>query len=214
MQASEKPQFAQRVGQVLGFYGQPFNHFAVAMWWQACQEFELDQVAAALARHIADPERGTVAPMPADVVRCLQGTHSERSLLAWSKVLSAMQRVGAYSSVAFDDAAIHAAIDDLGGWPQLCREPLEVLAQTQRRFCHAYQVHVKAGVLVYPGLLLGESDSENQIKGRPVAPPVLVGDPVRAQHIVDEGARVALVAMVVHRPAAVEVLPEMKARAA
>lgn len=214
MQASEKPQFAQKVSQILGFYGQPLSHFAVAMWWQACEAFELGQVATALTQHIADPDCGHVPPMPADVVRRLQGTYADRSLLAWGKVLGAMQRVGAYSSVAFDDAAIHAAIDDLGGWPQMCREPLDVLAQTQRRFCQAYQVHARADMLVYPALLLGESDGENRVKGRAMAPPVLIGDSARAQHVMDAGAHAVRIPMTVHRPAALECLPVMDARAA
>jgi hypothetical protein len=52
-------------------------------------------------------------PKPADIVRNLQGTASDRSLIAWGKLLEAMRRVGAYRSVAFDDGAIHAAVEDM-----------------------------------------------------------------------------------------------------
>ena len=49
----------------------------------------------------------------------LDGTVTDRAALAWGKVLEAMSSVGAYSDVVFDDPAIHAAIEDCGGWVKI-----------------------------------------------------------------------------------------------
>ena len=52
-----------------------------------------------------------------------------------------MQRVGAYRSVAFDDGAIHAAIEDMGGWPAVCRGKADELPFLQKRFTDLHRAY-------------------------------------------------------------------------
>ena len=99
----------------------PVSEFTLQVWCQACQPFTLEQISKAMTAHAVDPERGQFAPKVADVIRILQGTYTDRAQLAWGKALEAMSSVGAYSDVIFDDPAIHAVIEDLGGWPKVCR---------------------------------------------------------------------------------------------
>jgi hypothetical protein len=195
MRASDRKAFSELLTDALAFYGQATSKFAMDVWWQACQGFELEQVSKALTAHAMDPERGHFAPKPADIVRQLQGTQTDRSLLAWGKLLEAMQRVGAYTSVAFDDAAIHAAVEDLGGWQKICREPLNDLPHLQRRFCEAHRVHSRNPHLVYPPRLIGQHEGENRTKGKPVAQPVLIGDPRAAQRVMAGGSNAPRVPM-------------------
>lgn len=183
MAPHDKPAFVALLTQAIGFYSQAVSPFAVGVWWQACEAFELEQVAKALTAHALDPDRGQFAPKPADLVRVLRGTLADRSLIAWGKVLDAMQRVGAYRTVVFDDGAIHAAISDMGGWPAICRGNVDEMAFTQKRFCDLHRAYSARPDAAYPAQLLGEHAMANRLAGHGAEAPMLVGDAQRAQTV-------------------------------
>jgi Domain of unknown function (DUF6475) len=173
---ADRVPFAALLSQALGFYRQDVSEFALGVWWSACQPFALEQVRKALTAHAMDAEHGRFAPKPADLVRVLAGTHTDRALLAWSAAHTAMSSVGAYASVDFGDAATHAAIADIGGWPSMCRSTLDELPHLQRRFCEAYRAYSRrAGEFEAPRYLAGEHEVHNRALGFEVKPPVVVG---------------------------------------
>lgn len=188
MTPNDFPQFSELLSNVLAFHRQDMSKFALGVWWQACQPFTLEQVAKALTAHALDPELGKFPPKPSDLMRLLQGTHTDRSLIAWGKVMEAMQRVGGYTSVGFDDPAIHAAIEDMGGWPLLCQGELADLPFLQKRFCDAHKTYASRKGLPYPPVLIGRAEAQNRTAGRRSTPPVLIGDPVKAQAVIAGGA--------------------------
>lgn len=188
MRVADKPAFAALLTDAMAFYRQDVSAFALSVWWAACESFDLDQVRKALTAHAMDAERGQFAPKPADLVRQLAGTSTDRSLMAWSKVHQAMQRVGAYNSVVFDDPAIHAAIDDAGGWPAVCCSLVDALPFVQRRFCDAHRAYSLRPGAPYPPRLLGIHEQANRLEGRDVQLPVLIGDPSRCLAVEAGGA--------------------------
>ncbi|MGE5452448.1 MAG: DUF6475 domain-containing protein [Acidobacteriota bacterium] len=188
MQQQDKPKFLTLITDVMAFYKQDVSKFALEVWWEACKGFEFEQASKAMTMHATDAERGQFAPKPADVIRLLQGTKTDRSRLAWSKVMDAMQRVGAYQSVAFDDPIIHAVIEDLGGWMKLCRSDMSELSFSEHRFCESYRAYVGRPDMVYPAKLLGQHEIDNKQAGRKVAPPVLIGNPQQAEKVLRLGS--------------------------
>lgn len=194
MQRSEMPEFQSLLTQVLAFYRQDASKFAIAVWWEACKAMTLDQVRQAMTAHAMDPERGQFAPKPADLVRMTHGTAADRSLIAWGKVLQAMQRAGAYASVVFDDPAIHLAITDMGGWPKVCRSELDELQHVERRFCAAHRAYAARTDTPWPPKMLGVHEQDNQVAGRELAPPLLIGDERRCREVLARGSgqRVAI----------------------
>jgi hypothetical protein len=188
MTPNDRTAFADLITGALAFWRQSVSPFSLSVWWQACSPFELEQVAKALTAHAIDADRGRFAPMPADIVRQLQGTQVDRSLLAWGKVYDAIRAVGAYRSVAFDDPAIHAAVEDMGGWPTLCRSQVDELPHMQRRFCDLHRAYSARGEPDrYPPRLVGEHEAANERAGKAVEPPVLVGDPALAERVMRGG---------------------------
>lgn len=188
MKPQDRAAFAAYMTDVLAFHKQDATKFALNVWWQACQPFDIEQVQKALSAHTMDPDRGQFPPMPADIVRRLMGTTKDRALIAWGKALDAMQRVGAYQSVVFDDPVIHAVIEDLGGWIKVCRGELGDLGYTEHRFCESYRAYASRPVPTeYPALLVGCHELDNRTAGRRVAPPVLVGDPAKAADVLRLG---------------------------
>lgn len=179
MTDQDRPAFASLVSDALAFYRQPTSDFTLGVWWAACQPFDLDQLRKALTAHALDPDRGQFAPKPADLVRVLHGTSTDRALLAWSAVHGAMGSAGAYASVDFGDAATHAAIVDIGGWTAICRSTLDELPHLQRRFCESYRAYAKRpGEFEAPAYLAGEHEVSNRALGHAVRMPVLIGQRV------------------------------------
>lgn len=194
MTDTDEPAFIELLTDALAFYGQAPSPFALSVWWQACERFDLQQVARALTAHAMDPERGQFAPRPADLVRVLHGTHGDRALIAWGRVYRAIGTQGAYTSVVFDEPAIHAAVQDLGGWVTVCRSTVDELPFLQRRFCDAYRAYSARGCAVWPAVLIGEHEAANRLQGRTVRPPALLGDEAACRRVLagpDERLQVA-----------------------
>jgi hypothetical protein len=191
MKATDQQQFADILRDVMAFYKQDVTPFALSVWWQACQRFDLDQVRKALTQHAMDAERGVFPPKPADLVRKLEGTATDRAMLAWGKAFDAMQRVGAYSDVVFDDPAIHAAIEDLGGWPKVCRSETKDLSFLQHRFCESHRAYTDRETFDYPRLLVGDRSPDEMYAKKGLKPPkpAVIGETEKAR-LVYKGGKV------------------------
>lgn len=189
MRLADHSEFSALLTDALAFYRQDVSRFALDVWWAACERFDIEQVRAALTAHAMDPERGQFPPKPADVVRHLAGTATDRAMLAWGKVHGAMSDVGAYRDVVFDDPAIHAVIEDLGGWPKVCRGDLKELSYLQHRFTEAYRAYAGRGEFEFPRVLVGDRapDEAFERKGLNPPKPACVGDPERAARVYGRG---------------------------
>jgi hypothetical protein len=193
MNPSQKAEFGKLITDVLAYYRQDASAFTLSLWWQACQGFDMEQVSKALSAHAMDAERGVYAPKVADVVRVLAGTTTDRAALAWGKVLGAMGAVGAYSDVVFDDPAIHAAIEDCGGWVKVCRGELAELSYLQHRFCQAHKAYTGRGTFDFQRRLIGDRSPDNEYtnKGLPLPKPAIVGDKEKARLVYESGSAAA-----------------------
>ncbi len=189
MQQNDFSAFRDMLTDVMAYYRQDVSRFVLDLWWNACKPFDLQQIGKAMQRHATDPEHGQFAPKVADMVRILQGTTTDRASLAWGKVLEAMSAVGAYTDVVFDDPAIHAAADDMGGWPKMCRTELKELGLLQHRFMQSYRAYVERGQFDYPKRLAGDRspDSEYEKAGLPLPRAATIGNKERARLVYQGG---------------------------
>lgn len=213
MQHGDRKAFGTLLADAMAFYGQELSVFAIEVWWQACAKFSFEQVSKAFTRHAMDPERGQFAPRPADIIRMLDGTATDRAMMAWGKLHDAMGRVGAYTDVVFDDPAIHAAVDDMGGWPKLCRTELSELSYLQHRFTETYRAYVGRGeAFAYPRRLVGDRapDDVYAMRGLPPPKPAVIGDLVRAREVYRLGGTRGKSSAVMHQALeAVEAGPKL-----
>lgn len=201
MLPTDTPALVQMITDVLAYYRQPVSEFTLRVWCQASQPFTLEQVSKALTAHATDPEHGQFAPKVADLVRILSGTHTDRAQLAWGQTLEAMSSVGAYTDVVFDDPATLAAIEDLGGWPKVCRTEMKELGYLQHRFCQLHQAYTGRGTFAYPRRLMGDRspDHEYEKKGLALPRPALIGDPERCKAVY-QGGNVAGKTAITYQP--------------
>lgn len=178
------------LADALSYWRVDLSWFSLSVWQQACEPFTLEQVRKAFTAHATDPQRGMFAPKVADIVRALQGTHGDRSLIAWGKTLEAMSRVGAWRDVVFDDPVIHAVVQDLGGWVKLCRMPSQDIGYVQHRFCQAYQAYASVEHLTYPAVLAGDCSPSGDYRryGLPEPQAVHIGDRTQTARVLAGGS--------------------------
>ena len=198
MTDEDKRDFWTLVKGVHSFYSQDVSEFAAQIWWNAMRGYSIEQVRKAFNAHAADPKSGAFMPKPADLIRVLDGTQDDRSALAWSKVFGAIQRVGSYQTVVFDEGAIHAAIEDLGGWPKVCATKMDELPFVEKRFCAAYRAHLKA-CSQYPARLVGIVDQTNSARGHGLQDPVLIGNASAARQVLSVGSCTQAQPMTLHK---------------
>lgn len=189
MQINELSKFKDLLTDVLAYYGKDCSKFTLDVWWEALSRIDYEQIERALRKHATDPERGQFAPKVADMVRALQGTSTDRAAMAWGKVYEAMGSVGAYSDVVFDDPAIHAVIEDLGGWPKVCRSDLSEISYLQHRFQEAHRAYTSRGQFEFQRRLTGDRspDHEYERYGRSLPRPYLIGDQEKAKEVLRLG---------------------------
>lgn len=182
--------FAKALSALAEYYGRELSEGVIALYWQGLQQYPIDEIEAAIGRHLQNPDSGQWMPKIADIVRAIDGTTQSAAALAWAKVMRAVGAVGQWESVGFDDPVIHLTIDDLGGWPKLCQTTESELPFLQKRFETTYRAYRSRGADLppHPRYLAGVSEMQNAAEGYRADPPRLVGDLEQAQLVYRGGS--------------------------
>ena len=187
MNTPNLPEFTKLMTGLCLLYNKPANEILIELYWRALEPFEFPLVKAALLVHLNNPDTGQFMPKPADVVRYLQGSSQTQALKAWTKVAQAIRSVGGYTSVVFDDALIHAVIEDMGGWIALCQTLLKDFPFRAHEFAKRYAAYVLHPPLRHPRQLLGLEEQQNHTRGHAVRPPLLIGNAQEALRVLTLG---------------------------
>ena len=193
MQTHDLGQFAGLLAELSELYGRCISSGLTEIYWKALEMFEWVDVKAAFEAHARNPDCGQFFPKPADIVRFIEGNGETRALKAWAIVEKALQCVGVYQSVVFDDCLIHAVIEDMGGWVKLCTLTNDDLPFRAREFQKRYMGFVIKKPLRYPQCLYGLAACENAKNGYIVAPPLLIGEALIAEQVMLNGGGVPLI---------------------
>ena len=189
MTEADKPSFFELLGDVYAFYRRDFSRFAGTVWWTAMAPFDLGAVRDAIGRHSLNPDTGHYLPMPADVVKMLEGSTLDSALSAWSKVDSAVRCVGTWVTVAFDDALIHRVVQEMGGWVALGQKTEAEWPFVAKEFQNRYRGYrARKEHPAYPPTLVGLADAQNRREGMECQSPVLIGNRSIASSVVAGGA--------------------------
>lgn len=192
MEDTDRKRFAELMGGLAQTFAADISARDMENYWRLLRSYSLNQVEQAIIGYCVSPEGHKFMPKPGEIIGALQGKRNEQSLLAWVKVTKAMRQVGAYKTVIFDDAIIHAVVADLGGWVRLCHLSDRELAFQQREFERLYACYIQQPVRHYPRQLSGITDSVNAASGYAIQrPPVLLGDTARAALVYQNGQETA-----------------------
>ena len=172
-------------------YGQTLSAQGVALRFKLLEQFSLPEVEKA-ALSIMASRKYTSMPVPADFLEHINGGAAEdKAEVEAGKVLSAIGRYGAYSSVVFDDAVTQAVIvQSYGGWPKLCADcgVEESEHWFRKNFAKTWAAYARQGVKC-TGHLPGIIEVSNHSNGFSefIDPPKLIGDPAKARAVLEAG---------------------------
>jgi hypothetical protein len=182
----QKNDFLHAFNMLADCYGKTFSETVGEMYWKSLNRFDLASIEFALYKHLHDPETRNRMPLPADVIRHLEGS-AQKASAAWQRVVRVIKYIGAYHTVVFDDVLIHAAIDDLGGWIALCKRFESELGEKAREFEQRYAFYCIYSPKNYPRALIGIHDHQNSVYGFDRELPVYVGDIEKAKQVYAQG---------------------------
>lgn len=187
MTPNEQAEFAKIMLICAEKYKRTFSHAFVELYWHSLKAFPLSDIKRAFKAHFNNPDNGHFLPHQSDILRILQGDSETQALFAWSKVMSAMAKVGCYQSIVFDDLLIHAVIYDMGGWIHLCRFTAKALTFSGYEFQKRYGSYLLRRPTQYPNHLIGIIEHQNQQYGYPPPALQLFGDRQAATLTYSEG---------------------------
>lgn len=188
MEPQDRKRFALCLLAMAEIYGKQVSEAVSAVWWNALKTWDIQAVEEAFAKHTQSPDNGQFMPKPADIIRMLAGTSTDASMVAWAKVDKAIRTVGTYASVVFDDPLIHRVVHDMGGWIGLGQKDNEEWPFIANEFRTRYQGYRSRGETPdYLPTLIGLTDAHNIKQGFRPTTPVMIGDPAKAQNVLDSG---------------------------
>lgn len=207
MHSDDKAQFADLMADAMAYYGKDVSSFMLDIFWDGLKRFDFADVSRAFSAHAQNPDNGQFAPKLADIVRMLEGTTQSQGMQAWSKVQAAIGSVGRMQSVVFDDPLIHVAITEMGGWYALACCMEAELPFKAREFEKRYQAYRSRRELPdFQPVLIGGHESDNRLNGFPDrTKPVLIGNPEKAQRVLERGKCGAVIQITNGRAAAAKV---------
>lgn len=176
--------FGRILSQTYDLYGKTFSEDTLLLWFNVLKEYEFAAVSQALSKCIKSPDHGQFLPKPADVVRMMGGTSSDKALLAWEKVDRAVRTVGTYKDVVYDDAVIHKVIQDMGGWIMLGQKSESEWPFVAKEFENRYRSCAYSGKQFdYLPVMVGSINAYNDREGYKKEPIVFIGDREKAKAV-------------------------------
>jgi hypothetical protein len=176
MEADDVKEFTLMMMGIGEIYRSTISKFLTDIYWKSLKHFEWQDVERAFNAHIHNPDCGQFFPKPADIVRFIEGSGETRALQAWSKIEQAIQQIGGYQSVVFDDPFIHAVLENMGGWTKLCSVSFDELPFRCNEFQKRYLGFVQKKPERHPKHLAGIIELENSKNNFPIPAPLLLGD--------------------------------------
>lgn len=189
MENKDKKEFFGILGATGVMYDKALPEQALELYFSSLKDLSLDQVKAAISRHVNHPEKGQFFPKPADIRFQLQGNADTRALLAWTELERAIDRYWPYESVVFDDPIIHAVLTDMGGWAGIGDRERKDWPFVQKEFERRYQGYVGGPAFRFPGHLAGLCERVNERGGYEIPPPKLIGDEQKALQVMRGGEK-------------------------
>lgn len=170
-------------------YGQTLSARGVALRFKLLEQFRLPEVEKAVLSIMAT-RKYTSMPVPADFLEHIGGGSAEdKAEVEAGKVLDAIGRHGAYSSVVFDDAVTQAVIvQAYGGWVKLCQTCGVEESENwfRKNFAKTWAAYSRQGAKQsghLPGII--EITNFSNDYHEHIDPPKLIGDPAKARAVLD-----------------------------
>lgn len=168
MESIDQERFKIILAGVCEIYSKRISPQLIQMYWQSLKPVTIDQFDSAVQKHMLDPKNGRFFPIPADIMRNIDGqqqTTEDRAMLAWMEVERSISRIGAYGSINLEDKQALMAIKNMGSWQQLCHTDRDKLGFKRQEFMANYKALENTPIESLPNSLAGIEELSNQRLG-------------------------------------------------
>lgn len=188
MTPSDKSKFFETLLGAIEVLGRPAMSTAGQLtWFEALKDYDIDDVVKAFNAEVKNPDRKKFFPDPGDIIRQIEGTSSEKAMIAWNVVSKC--GLSATDTAIFEDPIIHQVITDMGGWISF-NDPKKWMkfedgsgytdqqfAFFRKEFLDRYTTMLKTGAPNAPKKLIGFYEISNRDTH-----PEHVPEPIRITH--------------------------------
>lgn len=158
-----KANFITIITSLSDMFGKPISEFMLDVYFEALKDYEDTQVKSAVFKCLKNYKYNTL-PKPADILEYLEGSPSDKSLIAWVKAKEAVSKGGYVASIKFDDPIISHCLQELGGWQWFCSVPIDELPFVEKRFRDLYNMFRKREITA-PVKIIGFIENKNSNTG-------------------------------------------------
>ena len=184
MNKNDYNKFAKDITLLAEIHGKTISSAMIGLYFKTMEKFDIVDVNRAINGAASTLK---FFPKPAELIELIGGKVEDRAEVELAKVIDAVRKHGAYSSIVFDDPVTMAVIQQgFGGWIKMCEDMLENEIKWFRKdFVKVYQAYHAQSVKTF-GKLLGVHESQSRIEGREYSSgPVLIGDPSKANKVLE-----------------------------
>lgn len=194
MMENDKQRFCSMIVALADYYEKDITDQKLALYWKGLSSYDIDDIDAAIGKHIQTPEAGRFMPKVSDITLILDGSMKDSSMIAWAKVDLAVRHHGPYVDVVFDDPLIHRVLADMGGWSRLGDKTEDEWPFVGNEFMNRYKGYkTKIELPEHPKILTGIANLENQAHGKALQPAVLIGDSSLCHKVMNNGSTQRLI---------------------
>lgn len=176
MKTIERSGFNQVLKQLGESYNKNVTSSITQVYWQVLRYHTSNDIRNAIYKHISDKQYDSFFPKPINLLDWINNQLQICALDAWDKVTLAIEQVGAYDSVAFDDPVIHIGIKKLGGWVYFCSRTQDQLLELMSIFLTTYNKIILCHIDTYPTHLPGLIEITNQYQHLDLPDPKFIGN--------------------------------------
>lgn len=176
MEQRDFAEFATTLAGLGEIFGKEVSAMMQQTYWAVLRRMSLSDFKMAVGIHL---ETGKWFPKPAELIETVIPDVKSKAVIAFDRLIDALNSTGTYNSVVFDDPAIHSVVEAMGGWVELgAKEQNDVWFR--KEFERLYPIYCKKihadGVVGVPLRLVGRCELSQNQKGTEVQPPKMIGD--------------------------------------
>ena len=175
MTDTDRLEFAQAIGATAEVFSEQVSEARANAYFIALGDFPIGIVKDAFGQAI---KRCKFFPKPAELIELIEGSDEDVGAMAWARVTRALEEIGTYETVDFQDAVLHRVILSMGGWSEMWR--IQDLTAREQGFRRAEFVRLYHALRRAPGIappvLWGQHEGHNAPIGyQGYTPCVIVG---------------------------------------
>lgn len=206
MTDADRQAFGEALGTVAEIFGETLSSTRLEGYFLSLSEFEFSAVSHAIAIAMKSCK---FFPRPAELIEVIQGSVEDQAELAWRRFLEALEGVGTYRTVDFDDPAMHQVIERFGGWHecwQIERLDPKALDFKRQEFKQLYRIFLRRSSLAMcaPRVLVGQHQMENDRTRETWTRGIEPVNPVMQIGAIGECARAVRPQLIDHSPEAIK----------